>query len=101
MELINLRANRSPEEERLMARWNGRPVGRLLALGSAGVAVVTLAACSPGGSGGSADASGSTTKTTYVVARTGDIDKLDPQKATAFQTISTLDLVYGRLVRID
>ncbi|MCU1616037.1 MAG: transporter substrate-binding protein [Frankiales bacterium] len=84
-----------------MARWKGRPVGRWLALGSAGVVAVTLAACSPGGSGGSADASGSTPKTTYVVARTGDIDKLDPQKATAFQTIQTLDLVYGRLVRID
>lgn len=85
-----------------MAREKGRFVGRLLALGSVGVVAASLAACTPGGSGGSsADASGSPTKTTYVVARAGDVDKLDPQKATAFQTIQTLDLVYGRLVRID
>ncbi|GGL86666.1 ABC transporter substrate-binding protein [Nakamurella endophytica] len=36
-----------------------------------------------------------------VVARTGDIDQLDPQKATAFQTVETLSLVYGRLVALD
>lgn len=84
-----------------MARLKGRPASRWLALGSVGVAAVTLAACSPGGSGNSAGASGSGSGGTYVVARTGDVDKLDPQKATAFQTIETLDLVYDRLVRID
>jgi peptide/nickel transport system substrate-binding protein len=36
-----------------------------------------------------------------VVARTGDIDKLDPHVATAFQTIETLGLVYDRLVNTD
>src|SRR5689334_24785730 len=86
-----------------MARRTGRAAGRWLALGSAGVVAVTLAACSPGGSSNSAGASGSGSGSggTYVVARTGDVDKLDPQKATAFQTIETLDLVYDRLVRID
>jgi peptide/nickel transport system substrate-binding protein len=84
-----------------MARRTGRAAGRWLALGSASVVAVTLAACSPGGSSNSAGASGSGSGGTYVVARTGDVDKLDPQKATAFQTIETLDLVYDRLVRID
>ena len=38
---------------------------------------------------------------TFVVARTGDVDQLDPQKATAFQTVATLGLVYSRLVALD
>ena len=36
-----------------------------------------------------------------VLARTGDVDKLDPHLATAFQTIQTLGLVYDRLVTTD
>jgi peptide/nickel transport system substrate-binding protein len=36
-----------------------------------------------------------------TVARTGDIDLLDPAKATAFQTVQTLDLVYDRLLTTD
>ena len=50
-------------------------------------------ACSPAGSSsppGGAKA--------FVVARTGDIDKLDPHQATAFQTVETLALVYDTLV---
>src|SRR5436309_8419210 len=35
---------------------------------------------------------------TLVVGRTADVDKLDPHLATAFQTIKTLDLIYGTLV---
>jgi peptide/nickel transport system substrate-binding protein len=35
-----------------------------------------------------------------VVARTADIDKLDPHLATAFQTVQTLDLIYGTLVQL-
>lgn len=85
-----------------MARWKGRSTGRTLAVGCAGLLAVALAACSPGGSGGnSASGSGTSSGGTYVVARTGDVDKLDPQLATAFQTVETLDLVYDRLVRID
>ena len=42
-----------------------------------------------------------TSAVTFVVARTGDIDKLDPHKATAFQTVETLSLVYSRLVATD
>jgi peptide/nickel transport system substrate-binding protein len=37
---------------------------------------------------------------TLVVGRTADVDKLDPHLATAFQTIQTLDLVYGTLVQL-
>ena len=85
-----------------MAHWKGRSSGRTLAVGCAGLLAVALAACSPAGSG-SSSASGSSVQSggTYVVARTGDVDKLDPQLATAFQTVETLDLVYDRLVRID
>lgn len=36
-----------------------------------------------------------------MVARTGDVDQLDPQKATAFQTFATLSLVYSELVTLD
>jgi peptide/nickel transport system substrate-binding protein len=70
----------------------------------AGVAAsVALSACSPSGSGssnkgGTSNASGIST---FVVARTGDIDKLDPALATAFQTVETLGLVYSRLVTTD
>jgi len=36
-----------------------------------------------------------------VVARTADIDKLDPHVSTAFTTVATLGLVYEALVRTD
>lgn len=35
-----------------------------------------------------------------VVARTADVDKVDPHLATAFQTVQTLGLVYGTLVQL-
>jgi peptide/nickel transport system substrate-binding protein len=62
-----------------------------------GLAVLggSLAACSPGGSASTTASAGSTT---FVVARTGDINELDPQLATAFQTVQTLGLVYSTLV---
>ena len=84
-----------------MAHWKGRSSGRTLAVGCAGLLAVALAACSPAGSSNSASSSTPKAGGTYVVARTGDVDKLDPQLATAFQTVETLDLVYDRLVRID
>ncbi|NUS45154.1 MAG: ABC transporter substrate-binding protein [Mycobacteriaceae bacterium] len=68
-----------------------------LTIGAAAAAValaVGLSACSP--SSGSSD-SGDTSA--FTVARTGDIDKLDPQLATAFQTQQTLGLVYSSLVK--
>ncbi|WP_460342782.1 ABC transporter substrate-binding protein [Actinoallomurus acanthiterrae] len=58
-------------------------------------AATAMAACSPSGSQNSSSSSGAST---FVVARTGDVDKLDPQLATAFQTQQTLGLVYSRLV---
>jgi peptide/nickel transport system substrate-binding protein len=68
------------------------------ALAISAAAVVALGACSPSGSGTSSNGS-SAPLTTLVVARTGDIDKLDPQLATAFQTVQTLNLVYSTLVK--
>jgi peptide/nickel transport system substrate-binding protein len=64
---------------------------------AAGLALVgaATAACSPGSS--SKNKSGGT----FVVARTGDIDVLDPARATAFQTTQTLGLVYDTLVDTD
>jgi len=63
------------------------------------------AAGGTGGSGAAAGSSGGTASVqsgeTFVVARTGDVDQLDPQKATAFQTTETLDLVYSGLVALD
>ncbi len=35
-----------------------------------------------------------------VVGRTADIDQFDPNKATAFQSVQTLDLIYGTLVEL-
>ncbi|WP_084614588.1 ABC transporter substrate-binding protein [Nakamurella lactea] len=66
----------------------------------------TGAADSGAAASGSATAPGSATAAaapsgTFVVARTGDVDKLDPHLATAFQTIETLGLVYDSLVKTD
>lgn len=36
-----------------------------------------------------------------TVARTGDLDGLDPARATAFQTVQTLDLLYDQLLDTD
>ncbi|MQA96189.1 MAG: ABC transporter substrate-binding protein [Streptosporangiales bacterium] len=65
---------------------------------AAGLALA-LTACAPAGSG--KDAKGDAAPGKFVVARTADIDQLDPHKATAFQTIATLGLVYDRLVTVD
>jgi peptide/nickel transport system substrate-binding protein len=80
------------------------PLHRTLVLAASLAALAALAACSPdsGSSKNSAAASsGSSAKSTFVVARTGDIDKLDPAAATAFQTVETLGLVYSSLLRTD
>jgi peptide/nickel transport system substrate-binding protein len=47
--------------------------------------------------------SNSTTKIggTLVVGRTADIDLLDPHKATAFQTVQSLEQIYDTLVGFD
>lgn len=63
---------------------------------AATTAAAGLAACSPSGSKNSSSSNGTST---FVVARTGDIDKLDPHLATAFQTQQTLGLVYSTLVK--
>ena len=75
------------------------------------IAAAALAAtgCSPagsrgtsgaGGSGGD-DAGGKAKSEPFIVARTADIDLLDPARATAFPTVQTLDLVYDTLIDTD
>lgn len=51
--------------------------------------------------GSSAARSGATGGGTLVIGRTADIDNLDPQKATAFQTVQTLGLIYGTLTELN
>lgn len=104
--------------------WRG------LALGAAAITTLALAACAPAGSTANSSASsapstvqssgtaagsssaaeptesatsgsGKEASGTFVVARTGDIDKVDPQLATAFQTVATLRLVYETLLTTD
>jgi peptide/nickel transport system substrate-binding protein len=73
---------------------------KALAIGISAAAVTAgLAACSPSSSTGSSGGASSSASSTVVVARTGDIDKLDPQLATAFQTEQTLNLIYSTLVK--
>ena len=66
----------------------------LIALGAALLASAALVGTSAGGvrAGGSG---------TLVVGRTADVNTLDPQKATAFQAVQTLDLIYGTLVQLN
>lgn len=65
-------------------------------------AAASSAAAATGTASAATGSSNSTAPTgTFVVARTGDIDKLDPQLATAFQTVETLGLVYDSLVKTD
>src|SRR3954467_916304 len=68
----------------------------LRAFALAGAVSAALAACSPAGSG---DAKSSTGP--LVVARTVDLDQLDPAVATAFGTTQTLQLVFDTLLRTD
>lgn len=79
---------------------------RRLRAGAAAVLALTLAlaACSPNNSGSSSattNNNGRVSSGPFIVARTGDIDKLDPHLATAFQTVETLGLIYDRLVTVD
>ncbi|MGH3487975.1 MAG: ABC transporter substrate-binding protein [Actinopolymorphaceae bacterium] len=68
-----------------------------------------VAACSPAGSGdsgrtGSGDGAGGAPGKDdgpFIVARTADIDLVDPARATAFPTVQTLDLVYDTLLETD
>lgn len=75
--------------------------GRRVATASVALSLgLTGAACSSRSSP-TGDAGGQTASTQFVIARTGDIDLLDPHRATAFQTVQTLGLIYGNLVKAD
>jgi peptide/nickel transport system substrate-binding protein len=50
---------------------------------------------------GSSAARTSASGGTLVIGRTADVNTLDPQKATAFQSVQTLGLIYGTLVQLD
>ena len=65
---------------------------------------LAAAACSPAGSrgsGGGGATGGEEKPRPFLIARTADIDLLDPARATSFQTIQTLDLVYDTLIDTD
>ena len=51
--------------------------------------------------GNSNSTSGTKTGGILVVGRTADIDLLDPHKATAFQTVQSLEQIYDTLVGFD
>ncbi|MGH3662411.1 MAG: ABC transporter substrate-binding protein [Micromonosporaceae bacterium] len=69
---------------------------RAIGAGLAALCVATslATACSP-------NAQGDQSSDTLVVARTGDLDVLDPSRATAFQTVQTMGLVYDTLIDTD
>jgi peptide/nickel transport system substrate-binding protein len=60
-------------------------------------AVVLLSACSSSDDAGGELQEGGN----FVVARTADIDKLDPHVATTFGTIQTMGIVYDTLTDLD
>lgn len=69
---------------------------------------LVLSACSPPPQSSEPDAAGDpasgseeATGEILVLARSGDIDNLDPHLATAFQTIEALELVYDTLFELD
>jgi peptide/nickel transport system substrate-binding protein len=76
-------------------RW-GR-AGALAIVAAIGVASAgaVSATTEPGGTG-----EPEVSSETLVVARTGDIDNLDPQLATAFQTIEGLGLIFDSLTEL-
>ena len=73
-------------------RWRRRPSPTSSARGGSG-----STACSPAGSG---DAKGGS-KGPLVIARTVDLDQLDPAVATSFGSVQTLQLIFDTLLRTD
>jgi peptide/nickel transport system substrate-binding protein len=66
------------------------------------VVAFAVAACNPSSGSGDGNAGSSGQKAAnFVIARTGDLDLLDPYRATAFQTVQMLALVYDSLVKLD
>ncbi len=76
-------------------RW-GR-AGALAIVAAIGVASAgaVSATTEPGGTG-----EPEVSSETLVIGRTGDVDKLDPHLATAFQTIDALELIYEPLTTL-
>jgi len=68
-----------------------------LAIVAVGLALVASSAFA----GSSAARTTATGGGTLVIGRTADVNTLDPQKATAFQSVQTLGLIYGTLVQLD
>lgn len=58
---------------------------------------VAVAGCNPSSEAGDGEGDGGP----FIVARTGDIDVRDPARATAFQTVQTLDLVFDTLIETN
>jgi peptide/nickel transport system substrate-binding protein len=80
----------------------GKPFKKLM--GALAVLVVMAGCTPPSDTETDEEPTGSPTVTTggtLMIGRTGDIDKLDPHLATAFQTIDALELVYDTLFELD
>jgi peptide/nickel transport system substrate-binding protein len=71
---------------------------RIRRVGLAALAVVAAAVAVVGSSGAGTHA---TSGGTLVIGRTADVNTLDPQKATAFQAVQTLGLIYDTLVQLN
>lgn len=76
-----------------------RKMWGLAATAVTAVALVASASCNPAGSN-SSQSEGNGGKT-LVIARTADVDVLDPHRATAFQTVQALGLIYDSLLTTD
>jgi peptide/nickel transport system substrate-binding protein len=74
---------------------------RVVAQAAALVGTALLVASCGSSSGGESKSGGSDGGKTLVVARTGDIDGLDIHRATAFQTLEGLDLMYDTLFELN
>ncbi len=74
-----------------------------LILTATALTAAAVGACSPAGSrdAGGGSEGGEERPGPFVVARTADVDLLDPARATAFPTVQTLDLVYDTLLETD
>ncbi len=69
---------------------------RMTGAGFAGAAVLGTLGCGTDQGGSGQGGAG-----TLIVARTGDVDTLDPHTATAFTTFDALELIYDSLLELD
>jgi peptide/nickel transport system substrate-binding protein len=92
-----VRARRASAELPLaFGKMSRRRFLKVTGAGLAGAALLGTVGC-----GGDQADSGEGGTGTFVVARTGDVDTLDPHTATAFTTFDALELVYDSLLALE